>query len=147
MEVDADKRSPMLIILNRGGRETEERECVGGCVGMSWILISFPGISRSLYLCLFLYFSVTPPIPIFLYVSFCFSFSIAVAPAYSCGLHSLWLIHKHWLNLLTRSHFPLPTRPLRKATAKTTSHLAPYTAISIHHSECKRGLGITWRKH
>ncbi len=102
-------------------------------------------LSRDLLLCLFLYLSVTPSSPSF-FVSFYFSFSIAVAPAHSCGLHSLWLIHKHWLNLLTSSHFPLPTLPLWKATAKTTSHLAPCAAISIHHSECKRGLGITWQE-
>ncbi len=95
-------------------------------------------LSRDLSLSLSMSLSIPPghsPIPLFLYVSFYFSFSIAVAPAHSCGLHSLWLIHKHWLNLLTSSHFPLPTRPLRKATAKTTSHLVPYAAIYIHHSE------------
>lgn len=76
MEVDADKRNPTLIILIRGGREAEEGECVGGCVGMSWILISFPGIclslsmslsiplglpliSLSLSLCLFLFLSLS----------------------------------------------------------------------------------------
>ncbi len=106
-------------------------------------------LSRDLSLSLSMSLSILlghPLIPLFLYVSFYFSFSIAVEPAHSCGLHFLWLIHKHWLNLLTRSHFPLPTRSLRKATAKTTSHLAPYTAISIHHSECKRGLGVTWQE-
>lgn len=81
-----------------------------------------------------------------LFLSLSISLSIAVTPAHSCGLHSLWLIHKHQHNLLTSSHFPLPTRPLRKASAKITSHHAPYAAITIHHGECKRGLGVTWQE-